>query len=83
MYSDMWQTQYAELLRVFPEKDVLFLRYEDLVDDRRKYSALRLLIEFLGFPPASSERLACAFALTESHKVSPSSISVTWHLLTL
>ena len=69
LYSDMWRTQYSELLRVFPEKDVLFLRYEDLVDETRKYSALRLLIEFLGFPPIGVERLACAFALTESHKV--------------
>ena len=70
MYRDMWTVEYAQVVQSLSSEDVLFLKYEDLKDPSKRISTLRTVTKFLNFPVASTERLECAFKLSESKRVS-------------
>lgn len=61
----MWAYHYAAIERKLRQRDVLFLRYEDLKDKARRVDTLQKVTEFLHVS-VPRDRLECAFVLAEN-----------------
>lgn len=64
-YFEMWAYHYSAIERTLRQRDIMFLRYEDLKSKTRRVETLRKVAEFLHVK-ANPERLECAFLLAEN-----------------
>ncbi len=64
-YYTMWNIEYNVIQSTLAAQDVLFIRYEDLLDPNLRLSELQKIIKFLDFPLVTSERMSCAFELAD------------------
>ena len=68
-YAIMGKTHYAELEKRFSANDYIYVRYEDLLHQTRRYDELRKIAIFLNYTTTtttiSDERLQCAFILAD------------------
>lgn len=71
--------KFLDILSTFARKNVMILRYEDLIDDKKREIALLDVLKFLGPTYVSNkERISCAFAssdLPTIHRNSSSSLN--------
>lgn len=62
----MWTKQYLLLESELPTENILYVKYEDLINKTTRIEALRSIMSFTGFPETTTERIACAFDLANS-----------------
>ena len=68
-YADMWHVQYPYMETQLGKENVLYVKYEDLLDARRQSDVLLEMIHFIGLE-TSDEQLSCGIAITDglSHR---------------
>lgn len=71
-YNLMWAVHHAGIEKHFAEKDILYLKYEDLKNKATRVDTLMKVAKFLAISHPTREQLECAFALAdnrETHRI--------------
>ena len=71
----MWHIEYMGIERSYRKEDILYVRYEDLKNQTRRFYVMKQIADFIGVK-VSDDRLQCSFKLAENKKVTIETLNI-------